>query len=323
MKYWSECTEYWRNKWMKTKEEKKQQQNELKQLRWKVSKLEQQLQVCERKNEKLTEESVTANNELAKYVQRFANDHRKPMHKTGSLQIPQRNRIGKESAQNNQFDDQNGGGSEDKSHLRRLNTLTFDDMKTSSNNFTRGLVLRQHERLFNKKIMNKKRFSQVVMVDEDEIMQLNEEIPIKETVSHNQTMSNGMMTNESDGSAYDTPDMFTYSQQTQQPLEHLPEEQSDVDEDEEEKTTETEGIDSSEVDNPKIVSNKMDHSNISTMATNSECANVGSIRQYGSDSDSRGVQSIDTPLKTPARQSSADLVANNLNHIDDYEDGEI
>lgn len=306
---------------MKTKEEKKQQQNELKQLRWKMSKLEQQLQVSERKNEKLTDELTTTNNELAKYIQRLSVDQRRPMHKTGSLQAPQRSRLGKESAQYHHFEDHNGDG-DDKSHLRRSNTLTPDDMKTSSNNFTRGLVLRQHERLFNKKIMNKKRFSQVVMVDEDEIMQLNEEIPIKEAVSQSHSLSNGLVTNES-SSGYDTSDMFTYSQQTQQqPLEHLPEEQSGAEEDEE-KTTETEGIDSSEVDNPKMLSNNMDHSNISTMATNSECANVGSIRQYGSDSDSRGVQSIDTPLKKPGRQPSADLVANTTNHIDDYEDGEI
>ena len=43
------------------------------------------------------------------------------------------------------------------------------------------IIFRHHERLLDKRIMNKKRFSQVVMLDEDEIFQMNKDIPSSKT----------------------------------------------------------------------------------------------------------------------------------------------
>lgn len=86
------------------------------------------------------------------------------------------------------------------------------------------IVYRNHERLFDKKIVNKKRFSQVVMLDEDEIFQMNQEIPTFQSSgrgSRDNTLKASNNHNHIDDSCGNSTQNY-YSQQ--RPMEYVPEE---------------------------------------------------------------------------------------------------
>ena len=142
------------------------------------------------------------------------------------------------------------------------------------------VILRNHERLFlDKKIANRKRFSQVVMCDEDELLQFNQDIP-SNSLSKNSD-NNTLKYSENNDSINN--DNNSYQQRF---MEHVSEEEEEFfGEEEEENSSEhyrrRQKFLTIESDSPNgfgLLKPTLNHSNLSTMATNSECPNVGSIR---------------------------------------------
>lgn len=235
------------------------QAEELKHLKCKMYKLEHHLKVSEDKCLRLAEEVNTLNGELARHI------NRSPSHRlsnnsgqspvtgalTGSLdyknKLPNQNNFRKNQSKPAKFNlqSENCMSSSDQEEdeepisedtINRYSTQAFrsnsntleqvDSLRKSAESQQNSkIILRHHERLFDRKIVNSKRFSQVVMVDEDEIFQLNDEISHKPT---NDPDNNTLKFSSS--SNYDTK---SYQQPTETPnaqlrfMEHLSEEETE------------------------------------------------------------------------------------------------
>ncbi|OTF83024.1 coiled-coil domain-containing protein 102A-like protein, partial [Euroglyphus maynei] len=226
--FWSDCTEYWRNKWRKTRDEKIKFRDEVKQLRTRINKLEHQLKTSEEKRIRLGNEVNFLNEELSRYMYRYEDDasvnrkkkptsHQHPIQYNSDRRVDYRkkhrrkiqNMVAnnpKSSTNQTQMIESSSSDSENQhfnnaqSHhsytpvqqQQQQKHYDIDQMpsmdKLSSN---AKIIFRHHERLFDKRITNKKRFSQVVMLDEDEIFQMNKDIPsstISKTTNNDDTL---------------------------------------------------------------------------------------------------------------------------------------
>lgn len=187
--------------------------------------------------------------------------------------------------------------------------------------------MRNHERLFDKKIVNRKRFSQVVMCDEDEIFRLNEEIPPPQLTGNN---NNSLKSKNSDNNTLkyhpETAEQQNDSVQTDSNsyqarlMDHVLEEEEEGEcfgEEDEEDDEEEEDEDSSDQFRRRRKGHSgkhhhlMNHSNLSTMATNSECANVGSIRE-DVDVDEDSFRSSDKVPQIPQHRGQQKVAPANL-----------
>lgn len=136
------------------------------------------------------------------------------------------------------------------------------------------IVFRNHDRLFDKKIINRKRFSQVVMLDEDEIFQMNKDIPLTRNNSENSTLkaNNNHHVQEFNETSY--------TDNKHRLMEYVPE---DVEEEysfddrikpghffNDDIDFDSTGVCGSSTN---IIKNT-NHSNVATVTTNSDCLNV-------------------------------------------------
>lgn len=227
--FWSDCTEYWRNKWRITRDEKNKLRDEVKQLRSRMNKLEHQLKTSEEKRIRLGNEVNFLNEELSRYMYRYEDDtavnnrkkptthnpiqynsdrrvdyrkkHRRKIHNliakssTNQTTIPPNIESSSSDSENQHHHNAQSHHSytmvqpqqqhQQKKHydIDQIHSLG----KFSSNS---KIVFRHHERLFDKRIMNKKRFSQVVMLDEDEIFQMNKDFPLASSLSKTNATTN-------------------------------------------------------------------------------------------------------------------------------------
>ncbi|UXI19390.1 LZIC-like protein [Sarcoptes scabiei] len=211
--FWSDCTTYWRNKWRTIHEEKTKLNDEVLQLQSRINKLEHQLRISDEKRLRLGNEVCLLNEELSRYMCKFNHENKMNVRsKVKKYQRPaqqlnhfnsdrridyrkkhRRKKDSKESIRQEDSSSSELDSRDQSSHLPRtsssmqkeetirdqsLGRIRNEVQSLSLNKDQNKILYRNHERLFDKKIINKKRFSQVVMLDEDEILQMNKEISI-------------------------------------------------------------------------------------------------------------------------------------------------
>jgi len=213
-------------------------------------------------------------------------DYRKQRRKKEQLMVNKKNDLSSTEEEEFQHFDQlrTSDGQNTKILAQRAN----DPLCPSSANSTPKVVLRNHERLFDKKIVNRKRFSQVVMCDEEEIFQFNQNISANSLTKNSD--NNTLKYSENNDSINN--DNNSYQQRF---MEHVSEEEEECFGEEEEEDDSSDqfrcrkqlltakGDSANEFG---LTKPSLNHSNLSTIATNSECVNVGSIRNDDVDEDS-------------------------------------
>ncbi|KAI2799799.1 hypothetical protein BLOT_014226 [Blomia tropicalis] len=377
--YWSDCTDYWRTKWRKTRDEKNRSKDEIKTLKDKLARLENQLQMSEEKRNRLSEEVTILHNELSRNMYRLENetdgqrtrqphsamhynsdrrvDYRKQRRKKETIIVNRKNELSsteEDDAQQQRLDYLHyrqlvsSNGPKIPANVRQPRDIDhYVPSSSSSVQANPKVVMRNHERLFDKKIANRKRFSQVVMCDEDELLQFNQDIPnVTNSNNDNNTLKYSDIGQPYLGNNYnESIDNSSYQKRF---MEHVSEEEEDEDdvgvEDDECCAGEYEEDSSEQLKkvrkqligqnlcstNNSKMNLLINHSNMSTMATNSECANVGSIRADDVDEDSlrsdlNTKDGTSQNLRTfePETEREGNDISNGLNIEDDEDDDEV
>lgn len=268
----------------------------MKQLKAKVNKLEHQLQVSETKRNNLSDEVKILNENLSKFY-RFEDENNNSKQRPKNQLIPQqqqslvhcnsdrrvdyRKQRRKKDLPKDYWKKKESSSSELEELDRRIGEMKIsnEELNNHTKSATRKdnskIIYRNHERLFDKKIMNRKRFSQVVMLDEDEIFQLNQDIP---TLVSNKSFDNNTLKSSNNNNSISNGETSNEQEQyngQQRFIDYVLEEENSNDDIDEEQ------IEAEFKSNIKLLND----SNMSTMATNSECPNVGSLRKNNDDDD--------------------------------------
>lgn len=171
--------------------------------------MEHQVQISDEKRYRLGNEVNLLNEELSRYMYRAEDDVNNSQSKSKQIQqhlyynsdrrvdYRKKHRRKKEFFKENSKINESSSDSDSRDNAhphsytiqKEENSLIKKINELPSSNFGNSkIVFRNHDRLFDKKIINKKRFSQVVMLDEEEIFQMNKEIPLTRNNSENSTL---------------------------------------------------------------------------------------------------------------------------------------
>lgn len=286
--YWNDCTEYWRNKWRKERADHNKSKAEVKSLKSRLVKLEHQLELSESKRSNLSQEVNLLTEQLSRLVYRFEdennNNNNGNRQKTRKAQLSSERRTDSRRRKNEtaKLRKATVSSSSDELEQRVAEMKLDDEVNTRFPVSNPKILYRNHERLFDKKIMNRKRFSQVVMLDEDEIFELNQELPTPIANSNKSFDNSTLKNNDDEKEGENFHNRF---------IDYVLEEDSNGEEEEEEDAAQNDQV----------------NSNLSTMATNSECANVGSFRQNENDDDDD--DSLKFVVNTTTEEAAADYEA--------------